>query len=91
MFILVENPHRSKIQLGEKRYVIKTKLIGRFNVYNVMAAIGAALSEGVDIKDIQAALSDFVSVAGRFELIEEGQSFSVVVDYAHTPDGLEKY
>lgn len=55
-----------------------------------MAAIGAALSEGVDIKDIQAALSDFVSVAGRFELIEEGQSFSVVVDYAHTPDGLEK-
>ena len=45
-----------------------------------MAAIGAALSEGVDIKDIQAALSDFVSVAGRFELIEEGQSFSVVVD-----------
>ena len=79
-----------KIQLGEKRYVIKTKLIGRFNVYNVMAAIGAALSEGVDIKDIQAALSDFVSVAGRFELIEEGQSFSVVVDYAHTPDGLEK-
>lgn len=65
------------------------KITGMFNVYNVMAAIGAALAENIETAVIKRALEKFGSVAGRFELVDEGQPFAVVVDYAHTPDGLE--
>lgn len=65
------------------------KITGMFNVYNALAAIGAALAEGIAPETIKTALGKFTSVPGRFELVEEGQSFAVVVDYAHTPDGLE--
>jgi UDP-N-acetylmuramoyl-L-alanyl-D-glutamate--2,6-diaminopimelate ligase len=68
---------------------LQLKITGMFNVYNVLAAIGAALAEGISPEVIKRALEKFTSVAGRFELIEEGQPFAVVVDYAHTPDGLE--
>ena len=70
-------------------YTVHTNLAGRFNVYNTLAAIGAALSEGVRIDHIISALAEFQACPGRFELINEGQPFGVVVDYAHTPDGLE--
>ena len=72
-----------------KEYPVTVKLMGRFNVYNIMAAMSAAISEGIDFNFIIKALTDFTNVPGRFELIDEGQEFSVVVDYAHTPDGLE--
>ena len=73
-----------------KEYLVKTKLAGRFNIYNSTAAAAAAFSEGVPAETVVKALSTFQSVPGRFELIDEGQPFTVVVDYAHTPDGLEK-
>lgn len=72
-----------------KTYDVHTNLIGRFNVYNVLTAISACLSEGVSMETILEALRDFHAVPGRFELVNEGQPFTVVVDYAHTPDGLE--
>ena len=72
-----------------KMYPISTKIAGMFNVYNTLAAVGAALYEGLTMEQIVKALSTFTAVPGRFELIEEGQDFAVVVDYAHTPDGLE--
>ncbi len=68
---------------------LQLRITGIFNVYNVMAAVGAALAEGIEPECIQAALEAFVSVPGRFELVDAGQNFSVIVDYAHTPDGLE--
>ncbi len=68
---------------------LQLRITGIFNVYNVMAAVGAALAEGINPECIQAALEAFVSVPGRFELVDGGQDFSVIVDYAHTPDGLE--
>ncbi|SFL73045.1 UDP-N-acetylmuramoyl-L-alanyl-D-glutamate--2,6-diaminopimelate ligase [Pelosinus propionicus] len=68
---------------------LQLKITGLFNVYNVLAAVGAALAEGIDASIIKAALEKFQSVSGRFELVDEGQPFSVIVDYAHTPDGLE--
>ena len=74
---------------GEESYTIQTKIAGLFNVYNTLAAVGAALYEGVTMDDIVKGLATFTAVPGRFELIEEGQDFAVVVDYAHTPDGLE--
>ena len=68
---------------------LKLKITGVFNVYNVMAAVGVALAEGIESTVIQKALEQFESVPGRFELVDAGQSFTVIVDYAHTPDGLE--
>ena len=64
-------------------------ITGLFNVYNVLAAVGVALAENVPTADIVEALRSFTGVPGRFELVREGQPFSVIVDYAHTPDGME--
>lgn len=65
------------------------KVIGMFNVYNVLGVIGVALAENIAPSIIKASLESFEAVAGRFELVRQGQDFSVIVDYAHTPDGLE--
>lgn len=65
------------------------KITGMFNVYNVLAAIGVALAENISPVIIKKTLESFDSVPGRFELVDAGQPFSVIVDYAHTPDGLE--
>lgn len=64
-------------------------LAGMFNVSNVLAAVTVALCEGVGMTNIIEYLSKASQVPGRFELVDQGQSFAVVVDYAHTPDGLE--
>ncbi len=68
---------------------LKLRITGIFNVYNIMGAVGACLAEGVDVAVITKTLAEFRSVPGRFELVDGGQDFSVIVDYAHTPDGLE--
>jgi len=68
---------------------LSLSITGMFNVYNVLAAVGAALAEGVPPEVIKQALESFTSVPGRFELVQAGQPFTVIVDYAHTPDGLE--
>jgi len=68
---------------------ISTKLVGQFNVYNALAAVGVALSQNIDLATIKAGLEAKIWVSGRFELVEMGQEFAVVVDYAHTPDGVE--
>ena len=63
---------------------------GLFNVYNALGALAAARALGVDARAAAAALAYFrASVPGRFEPVDEGQRFSVLVDYAHTPDSLE--
>ena len=64
-------------------------LPGRFNVYNSLAAISVGLSEGMEPELVQSALAGVSGVPGRFQLVDHGQEFAVVVDYAHTPDGLE--
>lgn len=71
------------------KIALDLNITGMFNVYNVLAAIGAALAEGIDAATVKKALECFESVPGRFELVNAGQAFSVIVDYAHTPDGLE--
>lgn len=62
---------------------------GLFNVYNVLAAVGAALAENIAPEIIKRALENFRSVPGRFERIFSDAPFEVIVDYAHTPDGVE--
>ena len=72
-----------------QEYPVTMNTTGLFNVYNTLAAIGACLQEGLSMEAIDKALATFTAVPGRFELVDEGQDFAVVVDYAHTPDGLE--
>ena len=68
---------------------LELKITGEFNVYNVMSAVGAMLAEGISKETIVAVLDGFNGVPGRFQLVEAGQPYTVIVDYAHTPDGLE--
>lgn len=76
------------VQGGFGRMNLRVKITGMFNVYNILAAVGAAMAEDIPMKTIESALVKFGGVPGRFELIDAGQLFTVVVDYAHTPDGL---
>lgn len=62
---------------------------GRFSVYNALAAIGAMISMGVSVKDIKAGINNIKGVPGRIQNIPNNRGFNVIVDYAHTPDGLE--
>jgi UDP-N-acetylmuramoyl-L-alanyl-D-glutamate--2,6-diaminopimelate ligase len=68
---------------------LRSPLPGRFNVMNVLGAVAAVRALGVDDATIAAALPEAGRVPGRFEPVEEGQDFAVLVDYAHTPDSLE--
>jgi len=65
------------------------RLRGRFNLYNALAAAGAGLAYGLDLDTVRAGLEAVQNVPGRFEAIDCGQPFTVLVDYAHTPDALE--
>jgi UDP-N-acetylmuramoyl-L-alanyl-D-glutamate--2,6-diaminopimelate ligase len=68
---------------------LATPLPGRFNVLNVLGAVAVARALGVDDATIAAAVPQAGRVPGRFEPVDEGQSFAVLVDYAHTPDSLD--
>jgi UDP-N-acetylmuramoyl-L-alanyl-D-glutamate--2,6-diaminopimelate ligase len=68
---------------------LRTPLPGRFNVANVLGAVAAVRALGVPLDAIAAALPHAGRVPGRFEPVDEGQPFAVLVDYAHTPDSLE--
>ena len=68
---------------------ITLQMVGKFNVYNALAAMTAALLEGMTLDRIKASLEQVPGVEGRVEAVNDGQDFAVLVDYAHTPDGLE--
>jgi UDP-N-acetylmuramoyl-L-alanyl-D-glutamate--2,6-diaminopimelate ligase len=67
---------------------VDAPLVGRINVYNILAAIGAAIALDIPNAKIEEGLAKLPQVPGRFELVDEGQPFLVVVDYAHTDDAL---
>ena len=66
-----------------------SSLVGRINVYNILAAIGAAQALGLSNEIIESGIRSLESVSGRFQRIDLGQPYFVVVDYAHTDDALE--
>lgn len=68
---------------------LQLQLVGKFSVYNVLAALTAALLEGVPLVHIKQSVERLQGIAGRFEVIDAGQSFATIVDYAHTPDSLK--
>lgn len=69
-------------------YEVESPLVGHINVYNILAAICTGISYGLDMATITRGVADCRSVPGRFERVDEGQPFLVVVDYAHTDDAL---
>ena len=79
---------RFDIQFRKTRFTVQSPLIGRINVYNILAACGAALSYGIEPDTISRGIANLRAVPGRFERVDEGQPFTVVVDYAHTDDAL---
>lgn len=68
---------------------VESSLVGRINVYNILAAIGAGNGLGLSNEVIESGIRNLKAVAGRFQRIDQGQPFLVVVDYAHTDDALE--
>lgn len=71
------------------RCPLHLKITGFFNVYNALAAFTTAAAMGAPAAVIKDALENIKGVPGRFERVDAGQDFTVIVDYAHTPDGLE--
>jgi UDP-N-acetylmuramoyl-L-alanyl-D-glutamate--2,6-diaminopimelate ligase len=80
---------RFVIEAPERKFAVRLPLIGRHNVYNALAAVGACLALDIDVVKIQAALNALSPVAGRLEMVSAGQPFGVFVDYAHTDDALK--
>jgi len=82
---------RYTLRFGQKTYEINAPLAGDFNIYNTAEAFVAALILGIDEESIRNTLSHFCGAPGRMEYVcREKLPFSVIIDYAHTPDALEK-
>lgn len=82
----------SKTTLSLEQFLeqeINSSLIGRHNVYNILASAACGIAMGMSLDDIHLAVADVVSLSGRLEKVDCGQDFLVFVDYAHTGNGLE--
>jgi UDP-N-acetylmuramoyl-L-alanyl-D-glutamate--2,6-diaminopimelate ligase len=69
---------------------LRLKLSGRWNAANALAAAAAGVAVGLTLEEIRKGLDDYSGVSGRMERVDLGQPFSVIIDYAHTPQSLEK-
>ena len=72
------------------RVRVETALIGRHNLSNILAASAACLSQGLTPEEVAAGVASLENIPGRFEKVDMGQPFLVVVDYAHTEDALAR-
>ena len=79
---------RFEVVFEKARIPIASPLIGRINVYNILAACSAGISYGIAGETIAQGIANCAGVPGRFERVDEGQPFAVVVDYSHTDDAL---
>lgn len=77
-------------KIGDDEYNIHCHLPGSFNVYNSLAAVGVGRAIGLTKKQIEQGISSLRAVEGRMTHIDESQDFTVIVDYAHTPESFEK-
>lgn len=71
------------------KFDISSNLCGYFNIYNILAAVGVCIDMGIHQKHIREGIAVMHGVNGRFEKVDTGRKFTVIVDYAHTPDGLK--
>ena len=80
---------RFTVEVDKRKFACRLPLIGRHNIYNALAAVGAGLALDVEVVKMQAALNAMRPVPGRLESVTLGQDFGVFVDYAHTDDALK--
>jgi UDP-N-acetylmuramoyl-L-alanyl-D-glutamate--2,6-diaminopimelate ligase len=80
---------RFVVEAPGRKFAVRLPLIGRHNIYNALAALGACLALKIDVVKVQAALNALPPVSGRLEMVSAGQPFGVFVDYAHTDDALK--
>jgi UDP-N-acetylmuramoyl-L-alanyl-D-glutamate--2,6-diaminopimelate ligase len=78
----------ARARAAEVRREASTPLLGEFNVANTLTALGLGLALGLDLEQMLTDLSDFQGVPGRMDPVDAGQDFTVLVDYAHTPDSV---
>ncbi|MEW5758219.1 MAG: UDP-N-acetylmuramoyl-L-alanyl-D-glutamate--2,6-diaminopimelate ligase [Candidatus Omnitrophota bacterium] len=78
------------VNYDNSAFNVKSSLIGKHNIYNILAAVSCAISQNIAIELIAKGVNRLKSVRGRLQIIKHNQPFRVFVDYAHTPDALEK-
>lgn len=78
-----------EVDIGGRKFYVSYRVPGRFSVYNSLAALGTGLMLGISPELLISALESVKGVPGRFETVNMGQDFTVIVDYSHTPDSLE--
>jgi UDP-N-acetylmuramoyl-L-alanyl-D-glutamate--2,6-diaminopimelate ligase len=81
---------RFEVESRHARFPLETGLVGRFNVFNILAATATALALGVEPPAIQQGVADMPGIPGRMERVDRGQSFTALVDFAHTPYSLRR-
>jgi UDP-N-acetylmuramoyl-L-alanyl-D-glutamate--2,6-diaminopimelate ligase len=79
-----------KTRVGDTSYDITCQLPGSFNVYNSLAAVCVGHAVGLTAEQVERGIAALESVEGRMTIVDEGQDFGVIVDYAHSPDSFEK-
>lgn len=87
---LLKDRTKFNLKVAGMEYLIETNLVAKFNIYNLLAAIAALNCQGVSMTQMLPYLKDIKQVEGRMQRINEGQPFNVIIDFAHTPDGIEK-
>jgi len=80
---------RCRLTTPRGELALTSDLLGRFNLYNILAAVGAGLALGLPDQAIRAGIEGHKKVPGRLERVENGEGITVLVDYAHTGDALE--
>ena len=85
---LMENGVKFTLSYENTSYEVELGIPGKFSVYNAMTALSCLAAAGIPVKEAVSCLKVARGVKGRVELVETGRDYSVIIDYAHTPDGL---
>lgn len=89
-FQLLKDRTKLTLRVRGMDYEIETNLVAKFNIYNLVGAIAALHETGMEIDEMLPAIRHLHQIEGRMERIDEGQPFNIIVDFAHTPDGIEQ-
>lgn len=87
---LLKDKTKFTLVVGNMEYPIETNLVAKFNVYNLLAVIASLNMKGLEIEKMLPYLMNLSQIEGRMQRITDGQPFNILVDFAHTPDGIEK-
>lgn len=85
---LYVNKNQFELKQSDDKEEITLNIPGIFSIYNALAAASCAWALGIDLKTIKMGLESVKAIPGRFEIVESNEKFTIVIDYAHTPDGL---